>query len=119
MIVLPVAGTAGGVVGRACSPTCLSTASICAVSVSIQVYEAISGGNDEIDLNGRKVNARAYCSWYNFKSADQQKKVGVLSGGSTSQHMFQLVSVIHLLHQRQQAIIHAQAQLCAHESNVL
>ncbi|KAF6262858.1 P-loop containing nucleoside triphosphate hydrolase protein [Scenedesmus sp. NREL 46B-D3] len=45
------------------------------------VYEAISGGADEVDLNGRKVNARAYCSWYNFKSADQQKKVAVLSGG--------------------------------------
>jgi ATPase subunit of ABC transporter with duplicated ATPase domains len=44
------------------------------------VYEAISGGADEVDLNGRKVNTRAYCSWYNFKSADQQKKVGVLSG---------------------------------------
>jgi ATPase subunit of ABC transporter with duplicated ATPase domains len=44
------------------------------------VYEAISGGADEVDLNGRKVNTRAYCSWYNFKSADQQKKVEVLSG---------------------------------------
>lgn len=45
------------------------------------VYETISGGSDEVDLNGRTVNARAYCSWYNFKSGDQQKKVGVLSGG--------------------------------------
>jgi hypothetical protein len=44
------------------------------------VYEAISGGYEEVDLNGRSVNARAYCSWYNFRSADQQKKVGVLSG---------------------------------------
>lgn len=44
------------------------------------MYETIGGGYDEIDLNGRSVNARAYCSWYNFKSADQQKKVGVLSG---------------------------------------
>ncbi len=35
----------------------------------------------QIDLNGRTVPARAYCSWYNFKSADQQKKVGMLSGG--------------------------------------
>jgi ATPase subunit of ABC transporter with duplicated ATPase domains len=47
------------------------------------VYDTISGGSDEVDLNGRKVNARAYCSWYNFKSADQQKKVGVLSGEET------------------------------------
>lgn len=50
------------------------------VLLSCQVYEAVSGGSDEVDLNGRKVNTRAYCSWYNFKSADQQKKVGVLSG---------------------------------------
>lgn len=35
-----------------------------------------------MDLNGRKVNSRAYCSWYNFKSGDQQKKVGVLSGAA-------------------------------------
>lgn len=45
------------------------------------VYEEIAGGAEEIDLNGRSVPARAYCSWYNFKSADQQKKVGMLSGG--------------------------------------
>jgi ATPase subunit of ABC transporter with duplicated ATPase domains len=48
----------------------------------LQVYDAISGGFDEVDLNGRTVNARAYCSWYNFRSGDQQKKVGVLSGAS-------------------------------------
>jgi ATPase subunit of ABC transporter with duplicated ATPase domains len=29
----------------------------------------------------RKVNARAYCSWFNFKGPDQQKKVSMLSGG--------------------------------------
>lgn len=34
----------------------------------------------QVDLGGRTVNARAYCSWYNFKGADQQKKVGNLSG---------------------------------------
>ena len=45
------------------------------------VYEAATGGAEEIDLGGRRVNGRAYCGWYNFKSADQQKKVGVLSGG--------------------------------------
>jgi hypothetical protein len=50
------------------------------------VYETIGGGYDEIDLNGRSVNARAYCSWYNFKSADQQKKVGVLSGEHLLHH---------------------------------
>ena len=44
-------------------------------------YAEISGGEDEIDLGKAKVNARAYCSWFGFKGADQQKKVGVLSGG--------------------------------------
>ncbi len=34
----------------------------------------------QVDLGGRTINARAYCSWYNFKGADQQKKVGNLSG---------------------------------------
>ena len=45
------------------------------------VFEELSGGAEEISLGSRSVNARAYCSWYNFKSADQQKKVGDLSGG--------------------------------------
>jgi sulfate-transporting ATPase len=45
------------------------------------VYEEITGGNEEIVLGERKVNGRAYCSWFNFKSSDQQKKVGDLSGG--------------------------------------
>jgi sulfate-transporting ATPase len=46
------------------------------------VWEALSdGGNDIIKLGTREVNSRAYCSWFNFGGADQQKKVGVLSGG--------------------------------------
>jgi len=45
------------------------------------VFEELSGGAEEISLGSRTVNARAYCSWYNFKSSDQQKKVGDLSGG--------------------------------------
>jgi len=45
------------------------------------VYEEISGGNELIALGKREVNARAYCSWFNFRGADQQKKVGTLSGG--------------------------------------
>ncbi|WP_294446549.1 energy-dependent translational throttle protein EttA [uncultured Mailhella sp.] len=45
------------------------------------VYEIISGGNDFIRLGGREVNARAYCSRFNFQGGDQQKKVDVLSGG--------------------------------------
>ncbi len=45
------------------------------------VWEEISGGNDIIHLGKREVNSRAYCSSFNFKGADQQKKVGSLSGG--------------------------------------
>lgn len=45
------------------------------------VYEELSGGSEEVILGGRSINARAYCSWYNFKGADQQKKVSSLSGG--------------------------------------
>ncbi len=46
------------------------------------VWEQLSDGLDLIKLGGvKEVNSRAYCSWYNFSGADQQKKVGVLSGG--------------------------------------
>ncbi len=45
------------------------------------VYELISDGQETIRLGGREVNARAYCTRFNFHGADQQKKVDVLSGG--------------------------------------
>ena len=45
------------------------------------VWEEISGGLDQLQLGKREVNSRAYCSSFNFKGADQQKKVGALSGG--------------------------------------
>jgi ATP-binding cassette ChvD family protein len=45
------------------------------------VWEEISGGADVLQLGKREVNSRAYCSSFNFKGADQQKKVGELSGG--------------------------------------
>ena len=45
------------------------------------VWEEISGGNDIIYLGKREINSRGYCSTFNFKGADQQKKVGMLSGG--------------------------------------
>ena len=52
------------------------------------VYQEISGGEDNIDLGGRKRNARAYVSSFNFLGADQQKKVGTLSGGERNRvHM--------------------------------
>ena len=45
------------------------------------VWEEISGGVDVLQLGKREVNSRAYCGAFNFKGADQQKKVGTLSGG--------------------------------------
>ncbi len=45
------------------------------------VWEEIADGQDEIDLGRRKMPSRAYCSLFNFRGADQQKKVGQLSGG--------------------------------------
>ncbi|GAA4167200.1 MULTISPECIES: energy-dependent translational throttle protein EttA [Sphingobacterium] len=45
------------------------------------VWENITGGNDNMILGNRSVNSRAYVSKFNFNGADQQKKVGVLSGG--------------------------------------
>jgi len=45
------------------------------------VYEEISSGLDEIELGTNYVNSRAYCSWFGFKSGQQQSYVGNLSGG--------------------------------------
>jgi ATPase subunit of ABC transporter with duplicated ATPase domains len=45
------------------------------------VWEEISGGEDWLMLGNRKINSRAYVSSFNFLGVDQQKKVGVLSGG--------------------------------------
>ena len=45
------------------------------------VWQEISGGAEEIDLGRRKMPSRAYCGLFNFKGSDQQKKVGILSGG--------------------------------------
>ena len=45
------------------------------------VYEEISGGAENLELGKRKVNARGYVSSFNFAGSDQQKKVGILSGG--------------------------------------
>jgi ATP-binding cassette ChvD family protein len=45
------------------------------------VWQEISGGLDQLQLGKREVNSRAYCSAFNFRGADQQKKVGSLSGG--------------------------------------
>ena len=45
------------------------------------VWQVISGGNEVIEIGGQSINSRAYVSKFNFNGADQQKKVGILSGG--------------------------------------
>jgi ATPase subunit of ABC transporter with duplicated ATPase domains len=44
-------------------------------------WEEISGGNEQIMVGKKEMNTRAYLSTFNFKGTDQQKKVGILSGG--------------------------------------
>ncbi len=57
------------------------------------VWEEISGGLDQMLLGGKKeVSSRAYCGWFNFKGPDQQKKVGLLSGGERNRvHLAKLL----------------------------
>jgi sulfate-transporting ATPase len=63
-----------------------------ALSADKTVFDEISGGNDEVELGKRTVNARAYCSWFNFRGKDQQRKVGSLSGGERNRlHLAKLL----------------------------
>ena len=56
------------------------------------VWEAISGGAEIIELGDAQVNSRAYCSSFNFKGGDQQKKLSLLSGGERNRvHMARLL----------------------------
>jgi ATP-binding cassette ChvD family protein len=56
------------------------------------VWEVITGGNPTVELGKREVNSRAYCSWFNFKGSDQQKKVKDLSGGERNRvHLARLL----------------------------
>ncbi|UWR30520.1 energy-dependent translational throttle protein EttA [Sulfitobacter sp. W002] len=56
------------------------------------VWQAITGGAELIKLGDAEVNSRAYCSSFNFKGGDQQKKVGLLSGGERNRvHMARLL----------------------------
>ncbi|MEE8146919.1 MAG: energy-dependent translational throttle protein EttA [Longimicrobiales bacterium] len=56
------------------------------------VFEEVSGGQDTFEFGRAEVNARAYLSWFNFRGADQQKKVGTLSGGERNRlHLARLV----------------------------
>ena len=56
------------------------------------VWEAISGGAELVELGDARINSRAYCSAFNFRGGDQQKKVGLLSGGERNRvHMARLL----------------------------
>jgi ATP-binding cassette ChvD family protein len=63
-----------------------------ALQASNTVYQEITGGAENIDLAGRQMNGRAYCSRFNFKGAEQQKRVGDLSGGERNRvHLAKLL----------------------------
>jgi ATP-binding cassette ChvD family protein len=56
------------------------------------VYQEISGGHDMLEMGGKKVNARAYVSRFNFRGTDQEKKMGSLSGGERNRvHLAKLL----------------------------
>jgi energy-dependent translational throttle protein EttA len=63
-----------------------------ALDANKTVWEVITGGEDELELGKRKVPSRAYVSWFNFKGAGQQRKVGQLSGGERNRvHLAKLL----------------------------
>jgi sulfate-transporting ATPase len=63
-----------------------------ALSPDKTVWEEISGGEDELQMGKRAVPSRAYVSWFNFKGAAQQRKVGSLSGGERNRvHLAKLL----------------------------
>jgi ATP-binding cassette ChvD family protein len=56
------------------------------------VFEEISGGTETLSLGGKTINGRAYCTRFNFRGGDQQKKVGRLSGGERNRvHLAKLL----------------------------
>jgi sulfate-transporting ATPase len=63
-----------------------------ALTADKSVWEEITDGKDEVELGKRSVASRAYCSWFNFKGRDQQRKVGSLSGGERNRvHLAKLL----------------------------
>jgi ATP-binding cassette ChvD family protein len=56
------------------------------------VYQEIAGDYDNLQFGTRTVNSRAYCGWFGFKGSDQQKKVGLMSGGERNRlHLAKLL----------------------------
>ena len=63
-----------------------------ALQATNTVYQEISGGHETLEMGGRKINARAYVSRFNFRGPDQEKKVGDLSGGERNRvHLAKLL----------------------------
>jgi ATP-binding cassette ChvD family protein len=63
-----------------------------ALGANKSVYEEISGGNDNLEMGGKKINSRAYVNRFNFRGPDQEKKVGTLSGGERNRvHLAKLL----------------------------
>jgi energy-dependent translational throttle protein EttA len=63
-----------------------------ALDANKTVFEEITGGAEELELGKRKVASRAYVSWFNFKGAGQQRRVGTLSGGERNRvHLAKLL----------------------------
>ncbi|MBI3981933.1 MAG: energy-dependent translational throttle protein EttA [Gemmatimonadetes bacterium] len=63
-----------------------------ALDATKTVFQEITGGKEQLDFGGREVNGRAYCASFGFRGADQQKKVGTLSGGERNRlHLAKLL----------------------------
>jgi ATP-binding cassette ChvD family protein len=63
-----------------------------ALDANSTVYEEISGGHEILDMGSRRLNSRAYVNRFNFRGPDQEKKVGVLSGGERNRvHLAKLL----------------------------
>ena len=63
-----------------------------ALNPNNSVWQEISGGEDELEIGKRKIASRAFVSWFNFKGAQQQRKVGTLSGGERNRvHLAKLL----------------------------
>jgi ATP-binding cassette ChvD family protein len=63
-----------------------------ALAADKTVYQEISGGHEILDMGGRRVNSRAFVNRFNFRGPDQEKKVGVLSGGERNRvHLAKLL----------------------------
>jgi sulfate-transporting ATPase len=63
-----------------------------ALDANASVYQEISGGHETLEMGGRSINARSYVSRFNFRGPDQERKVGVLSGGERNRvHLAKLL----------------------------